>query len=167
MIKGKIASFRLSAARVLRSWLGGGRYGRWEYGQRELGELWETGFWMKLVLQLGHTIRLGFDCAHREKKWVSEQRAHQWQKPRDRHDCVPGILQRIVWSEDSVQRHEDIDWVARPRGLGPEKPDSGIENGHGKKQGAQQALQQGRMVVIWASQNLVGHQRSEWNHLMS
>lgn len=29
-------------------------------------------------------------------------------EPRNRRDHVPGLLQRIVGSEDSVQRHEDI-----------------------------------------------------------
>ena len=80
-------------------------------------ESWEADFLVKVEPQLGHTTGLGFDCAHRRKEGVSWLRAHHRQKPRARNGHVPSILRRIIGSEDSVQRQEDIDLVARWGGL--------------------------------------------------
>lgn len=55
---------------------------------------------------------------------------------------------RELSGEKIVNRDRKIQ-IEQPEweGLGPEKPDSGIENGHGRKQGAKQAWQQRSMKV--------------------
>lgn len=71
---------------------------------------------MKVRPQLWHTVRLEYDCAHGKEKMGFWAKGTSLAEPRNRRDHVPGLLQRIVGSEDSVQRHEDIGWIARRGG---------------------------------------------------